>query len=145
MELSGRCYFLNAVVTVDVSSQKVIMTWNLSKLELKILQVYNCRIIEKISVTVLLSHQPLSTREQRWRVPWIRSIDQASVAPRLDSVIHWTNLYPVDSTIIFPTNTYPAGWWFIRWMVLGSLWKMRVKQKAYRLHFYQKNITLCDQ
>ena len=30
----------------------------------------------------------------------------ASVVQRLDSAIHWINLYTVDSTIGFP-NTYP--------------------------------------
>ena len=31
---------------------------------------------------------------------------QASVVQRLDSAIHWINLYPVDSAISFP-DTYP--------------------------------------
>ena len=33
-------------------------------------------------------------------------LDLAPVVQKVDTAIHWINLYPVDSTIGFP-NTYP--------------------------------------
>ena len=32
---------------------------------------------------------------------------QAAVVQKMDSAIHWINLYPVDSAIIGFSNTYP--------------------------------------
>jgi len=36
----------------------------------------------------------------------IRHVDLASFVQKVDSIIHWINLYPVDDVISFP-NTYP--------------------------------------
>ena len=36
----------------------------------------------------------------------MRQVDLASFVQKVDTVIHWINLYPVDNVIGFP-NTYP--------------------------------------
>ena len=38
----------------------------------------------------------------------MREVDLASFVQKVDTVIHWIDLYPVDNVIGFP-NTYPLG------------------------------------
>ena len=54
--------------------------------------------------------------------------DQGPVVGKVDNVIHWINLYPVNNAVSFTNSTYPLDNDIFRWKALSSVWATGAKK-----------------
>ena len=67
-------------------------------------------VVQKLGRAIHCTIQGISFRETNYcAIQWI-VIYLASVFQRLDSAIHWINLYSMDSAISFPQIILMGGW-----------------------------------